>query len=152
MNIKKYLIFAVIVLVGLLIFLFYYFDTSYSLSRKAKDHFEKMEYAKAAKFAKLAYEKNYYNRQAFTIMIQSKNAQAWTDFIRESKALLSWSKNLSKDGISRTDRLRIKMAFQVILGNYKKLEKSSPFIKSELKDEAKELNNYVGRIYKRLFS
>ena len=152
MKLKQYTVFIVIFIVVLGIFGFYFFNTSYQLSRQAKDYFENMQYEKAYKVAKMAYDEDIYNRQAFTIMTQAKTAQEWTRFIKESRSLIKWAKRLASNGLSPADILRQKAAFEVVMGNYAKLQKNSPFLASKLKEDAKALYNEVKTRYYRITS
>ena len=152
MKAKQYSIFIVVFVIAAAIFAFYTFNTSYQLSRQAKAYFEDMQYEKAYKVAKMAYDEDIYNRQAFTIMTQAKTAQEWTKFIKESKTLLAWARRLASDGLSPADQLRQKAAFEIVIGNYNKLQKNSPFLASELKDDARALYNEVRTRYYKLSS
>ena len=152
MKLKNYSIFIVVFVIALGIFGFYFFNTSYQLSRQAKAHFEAMQYKKAYQVAKQAYEEDIYNRQAFTIMTQAKTAQEWTKFIQESRSLIKWAKRLANNGLSPADVLRQKAAFEIVMGNYVKLQKNSPFLGDELKQDAKALYDEVRTRYYKITS
>jgi len=135
---KKILFFFVVVL-G--VFLYYFLNDSYRYSLEAKAYFELGEYEKAEKLANKAYELDKYNRMAFTIITQTKIAQTWKKFIKDSNNYLFDIESISnKEIITKADKIRIKMMLEVIMGEYKNLPHSK-LLDKELEKKAKK--NYI---------
>ena len=88
---------------------------------------------------------------AFTILVQSKIAQEWVRFIKDSdRYLKEIEKIANKPEITPKDKLKIKIMLEILLGEYKTL-KPSLLLPEELKQEAKKRYEKVKRLYEELF-
>jgi tetratricopeptide (TPR) repeat protein len=138
---KKTILFFIL---ALGIFLYYFFNTSYRLSLEAKAYYEFGEYSKAKKLAEKAYKQNRYNTMAFTVLTQSKIAQTWQNYIKESNEYLFDIESISnKEVITKADKTKIKMMLEVIIGEFQNLPKSK-LLDNELKEKTKK--NYMEAI------
>jgi tetratricopeptide (TPR) repeat protein len=135
---KKIIVFFILTLS---IFLYYFFDTSYRLSLESKAYYEFGEYTKAKELAEKAYKLNKYNRMAFTILTQSKIAETWQNYIKDSTEYLFEIESISnKEVITKADKIKIKMMLEVIIGEFNNLPKSK-LLDKELQQKAKK--NYM---------
>ncbi len=138
---KKVIVFFILILS---IFLYYFFNTSYRLSLEAKAYYEFKEYSKAKKLAEQAYKLNKYNTMAFTVLTQSKIAETWQNFIKESNEYLFNIESISnKEVITEADKTKIKMMLEIIIGEFNNLPKSK-LLDEDLKQKAKK--NYMEAI------
>lgn len=138
---KKIIVFFILILS---IFLYYFFNTSYRLSLEAKAYYEFKEYSKAKKLAEQAYKLNKYNTMAFTVLTQSKIAETWQNFIKESNEYLFNIESISnKEVITEADKTKIKMMLEIIIGEFNNLPKSK-LLDEDLKQKAKK--NYMEAI------
>jgi tetratricopeptide (TPR) repeat protein len=138
---KKVILFFILILS---IFLYYFFNTSYRLSLEAKAYYEFKEYSKAKKLAEQAYKLNKYNTMAFTVLTQSKIAETWQNFIKESNEYLFNIESISnKEVITEADKTKIKMMLEIIIGEFNNLPKSK-LLDEDLKQKAKK--NYMEAI------
>jgi len=131
---------------------FYFFtDSSYQDSFEARFYYLIGNYKKAYDFAKKSYEKDPYNKMAFTVLMQSKIATQYVNFIKTSNEYLSRIDNISSKKIySSADKVRIKLMCEISLGNYKKLSPTK-LTNIELIKDAKKLNDKFEQLYKELF-
>jgi len=107
------------------VFLYYFFNSSYRISLEAKAYYQLREYSKAQELAQKAYKLNRYNTMAFTILTQSKIAGVWQNYIKESNQYLLDIKLISnKEVIRKSDKIKIKMMLEVIIGEFNNLPKS----------------------------
>jgi hypothetical protein len=138
---KKSITFFILILS---IFLYYFFNTSYRLSLEAKAYYEFKEYSKAKKLAEQAYKLNRYNTMAFTVLTQSKIAEIWQNYIKESNEYLFNIESISnKEVITEADKTKIKMMLEIIIGEFNNLPKSK-LLDEDLKQKAKK--NYMEEI------
>jgi len=98
---------------------YFYLHPSYRLSLEAKIYYTIGEYDSAHETASQAYELNKYNRMAFTIMVQSKNAQKFLEFISMAKEYYAQIQSIAaKPEVTNADKVKIrcfqKLCFKVI--------------------------------------
>jgi tetratricopeptide (TPR) repeat protein len=133
------------------VFLYYFLDESYRLSLEAKAYYEFGKYKKAKELAKKAYKDDQYNRMAFTILTQSKIAEVWQNYIKESNQYLFDIDSISnKDIITKADKIKIKMILEVIIGEFNNLPKSK-LLDEELKQKAKQNYTKAVKLYNGIF-
>lgn len=146
----------IVVVISFMVFAlggFYYFlvDSSYSKSLEAKFLFYEERYDEALELAQLAYNEDNYNRMAFTIVTQSKEAKRWEQYIEESTEYILRAKEIAeKDTIGKADRLEIKIMAEIVIGGYLTLNKLSPFISDEFKQKAKYLYDQFKELHDEL--
>ena len=136
-----------------LLFSGFYFitDSSYQDSFEARFYYFIGNYAQAYKFAQKAYEKDSYNKMAFTVLVQSKIAKEYVDYIKTgNKYFEKIDKISSKKEYKNDDKARIKLMCEIMLGDYKKLSPTK-LTNQDLVDDAKKLNDKFEQLYKELF-
>ncbi len=146
-------ILILILAIGFILFGFFYYatNTSYSLSSEARTLYEMGKYDEAIDLAQIAYKKDNYNRMAFTVISQSKEAKKWLKFMDESKKFLEKSKELSeKRVISKADRYEMKIMAELVMEEYLKLGKENPMVDKKKKKEAELLFKQFKKIYDEL--
>ena len=117
----------------------YLFNSSYRYSLEAKTYYEFGEYQQAYQLAKKAYKLDKYNRMAFTILTQSQIAKEWDEFIKNSQKYFNQIETISnKETISKSDKIRIKMMLEIIIGEYKNLPNSKLTNKSLINKAKKQ--------------
>lgn len=137
----------------LFVFCGFYFITnpSYEDSLQAKVNYFLKDYESAYGYAKKAYDKDRYNKMAFTVLTQSKIALEHKGYIKRGLEYLGKIKLISKKkSISSEDRSRIKLMCEIMLGEYKNLPLSK-LTDEELKNSAKKTNDRFKKIYDGLF-
>jgi len=133
------------------IFLYYFSNESYRLSFEAKAYYEFGEYNKAKELAKQAYNRNRYNTMAFTVLTQSKIAEIWQNYIKESNQYLFEINSISnKDIITKADKNKIKIILEVMIGEFNNLPKSK-LLNQELKIKAKKNYKKAVKLYNGIF-
>ncbi len=136
-----------------LLFSGFYFitDSSYQDSFEARFYYFIGNYTQAYKFAQKAYEKDSYNKMAFTVLVQSKIAKEYVDYIKTgNKYFEKIDKISSKKEYKNDDKARIKLMCEIMLGDYKKLSPTK-LTNQDLVDDAKKLNDKFEQLYKELF-
>ena len=131
---------------------FYFFtDSSYQDSFEARFYYLIGNYKKAYNFAKKSYDKDPYNKMAFTVLTQSKIATQYVDYTKTGNEYLSRiDKISSKKEYSDADKVRIKLMCEIMLGDYKKLSPTK-LTNAELVKDARKLNDKFEQLYKELF-
>lgn len=113
---------------------------SYEKSIQAKYYYEIGEYKKAYSLANESFDLNQYNRMASTVMAQSKISLEYVLFIDEAKKYMNTINEIAtNDIISTSDKAKIKMMCEIVIGNYTKLA-SSIITDSNLTDSASNYN------------
>ena len=136
-----------------LLFSGFYFivDSSYQDSFEARFYYFIGNYTQAYKFAKKAYDKDSYNKMAFTVLVQSKIAKEYVDYIETGNRYFEKiDKISSKKEYKNDDKARIKLMCEIMLGDYKKLSPTK-LTNQDLVDSAKKINDKFGQLYKELF-
>ena len=136
-----------------LLFSGFYFivDSSYQDSFEARFYYFIGNYTQAYKFAKKAYDKDSYNKMAFTVLVQSKIAKEYVDYIETGNRYFEKiDKISSKKEYKNDDKARIKLMCEIMLGEYKKLSPTK-LTNQDLVDDAKKINDKFGQLYKELF-
>lgn len=106
--------------------LFFVFNPSYEKSLEAKYFYTMGEYKKAYKLSSEALTLDKYNKMATTIASQSKRSLLFVEFIEEAKSYMQEIERIaSGDGISSSDRAKMKMMSEIVLDRYKKLSPSA---------------------------
>ena len=146
----------VVLVISAIIFLLligFYFITnsSYQDSFEARFYYFIGNYEKAYDFAKKAYDKDSYNKMAFTVLSQSKTAMEYVDYIKTgNKYFDKIDKISSKKEYSDADKVRIKLMCEIMMGNYKKLVPTK-LTDKELISDAKKMNDKFKQLYEELF-
>lgn len=120
----KTLVIFMFSLLSVMIAMFYFsLNSSYQKSVNAKMYFYIGEYENAMIIAKEAYALNHYNKMAFSIMTQSEISMNYTNFIQEANEYYEYIKNTitSKNFIDKSEKYRIKMMTDIVIGKYKGL-------------------------------
>lgn len=131
--------------------LYFYLHPSYRLSFEAKIYYTIGDYDSAYEVASKAYAMNEYNTMAFTIKVQSENANRYRDFIKLAREYYAKIEEISqKKDIQKSDKLRIKMLSEVVLQSYKRLNPTRLTDKILVKD-AKRYYESFQKLYDNLF-
>jgi len=126
-------------------------DSSYQDAFEARFYYFIGNYEKAQKFAQKAYIKDPYNKMAFTVLVQSKISQEYVDYIETgNRYLAKIDKISSKKEYKDSDRARIKLMCEIMLGDYKKLSPTK-LTSQDLINDAKEINDKFKQLYEELF-
>jgi len=145
----KKIIFFFILILG--IFIYYFLNDSYRYSLEAKAYYSMGEYDKAYELSKKAYKINRYNTMAFTVLTQSKIALIWVKYIKESDEYFMQINSISnKEIITLSDKIRIKMMLQIIIGQYKNLPHSK-LLNKDLENKAKQIYTKAKELYDGIF-
>ncbi|MFK5882548.1 MAG: hypothetical protein QM482_10105 [Sulfurospirillum sp.] len=145
----------VLVVISILFLLFsgFYFlnDSSYQDSFEARFYYLIGNYEKAYDFAKKSYDKDPYNKMAFTVLTQSKIATEYVKYIKTGNEYFNKiDKISSKKEYSDADKVRVKLMCEIMLGDYKKLVPTK-LTNSDLIKDAKKLDDKFKQLYKELF-
>ncbi len=141
-----------ILLTIFLIFLYYFFSDSYRLSLEAKVYYEMEDYNKAYTLAKEAYKIKPYNNMAFAIMTQSRIAKEWIAYIKEADGYFEKiSKITSKQNITKSDKVRIKLMLEILINQYPYL-KDSYLLKQDLIQKTENRYLKAKEIYEKVFA
>jgi hypothetical protein len=152
MNKNKILLLLSIFVIGLIVYLYYFFNNSYSLSFSARAHLEAGEYQQALEEATQSYELDHYNRMAFTVMNQANESLKWVTFIKQSRGYLKKIETMSYNkGLSNSEVARIKIMCDITLENHEKLKSAKMLQIETLEIEAEALIEQFQLIYKHLF-
>ncbi|MCV6607241.1 MAG: hypothetical protein OIF32_03430 [Campylobacterales bacterium] len=148
-----YKVYILIGSIAFILFGFFYFSTnsSYALANEAKSLYEIGKYDEAIELANLAYEKDNYNRMAFTVITQSHESKRWIKFFDESEKFLNRTKDISNQKVvTKADRYEIKLMAELVLEEYLKLGKRNPMISDEFKEKAKYYHNQFQKLHHEL--
>jgi len=141
-----------IIAVVLSIYFYYILNDSYMISKEAKAYYEKGEFKESYELAKRAYKLDNYNRQAFTLMVHSKESMRWVKFINESRKFLEYMQKIAdKDEIKNDELARIKMMSEITMQKYKKLNQKNRLIDDSLKIKATKFYKEIKEVYEKLF-
>jgi len=145
-----FILFLISIVLG--IYFYYSFNKSYVISKEAKEYYKQGNFKEAYALAKKAYEEDFYNRQAFTLMVHSKESKKWIDFINESKRFLSYMQKIAKkDFIEDSELARIKMMSEITIEKFKKLNQKNRLIDDSLKRTATKIHQEIVEVYEKLF-
>lgn len=140
---------ALLLLVAMAVY--FYLHPSYRLSLEAKIYYTIGEYESAYEIAEQAYELNQYNRMAFTVMVQSKNAQKFLEFIEMAKEYYTQIQAIAaKEDVNNADKIKIKMLSEVVLQSHKRLNPTQLTDETLVKDAQKYKDNFQ-KLYDDLF-
>ncbi len=147
---KFVLVIAAIIFLILSSFYFIY-DSSYQNSFEARFYYFIGNYSKAREFAKIAYDKDQYNKMAFTVLTQSEIAMKYVNYIESGNKYFEQINAISsKKEYKNADKIKIKMMCEIMMGEYKNLP-SSKLINKELEKNAKEMDMKFKQLHKELF-
>ena len=122
MNAFKILFNSIVVLIILMAIFFFGFTDSYRLSLKAKMKYMTSEYEEARVLAKEAFDLDPYNRMAISILSQSKISAQMADYVKDAQSYMKNIEKLSaRDDFLHSDKIKIKVYCEVMIGRYKKL-------------------------------
>lgn len=118
---KRVITSLVILIIALLIF-FFGFSDSYKYSLEAKVKYAMGDYKEAMVLAKKAFDLDPYNKMSFSIIAQSKISIKFLDYIQDGKEYLKSIDTLSKkSNLKTSDKIKIKMMCEVMMGKYQRL-------------------------------
>ncbi len=126
-------------------------SSSYTKSIKARYKYMVGDYESARRLAREAFDEDPYNRMAISILAQSKISIQIADYINDAKNYLAKIKKITqKKVITPSDKAKIKMMCEVIIGRYPKL---APTVMTDkaLVEEAKKYYLEFKKIYDELF-
>jgi len=136
----KIILFSFAITAILIMAIYFISSPSYEKSIQAKYYYEIGEYKKAYSLANESFDLNQYNRMASTVMAQSKISLEYVLFIDEAKKYMNTINEIAtNDIISTSDKAKIKMMCEIVIGNYTKLA-SSIITDSNLTDSASNYN------------
>ncbi len=138
--------------VFLLLGVFYFTtDKSYQDSFEARFYYFVGNYKKAYEFADKSYSLNPYNKMAFTVLVQSKIALDYANYIQMGNRYFKKIDEISsKKEYKDADKIRVKLMCEIMLGEYKKLSPTK-LTNIDLIENAKKMNEKFERLYKELF-
>ena len=145
----------VLVVFGVLFLLlsgFYFLvNSSYQDSLEARFYYFVGNYEKAYEFAKKSYDKDTYNKMAFTVLTQSKIATEYLKYINTGNRYFNRIDEISsKENYSDADKIRVKLMCEIMLGEYKKLVPTKLTNRDLIKD-ARKLDDKFKQLYRELF-
>jgi hypothetical protein len=145
-------IMVLLVLIMLALGGFYFFSSSsYQDSFQARMFYILGDYEQSYTLAKRAYEKDLYNKMAFTLLTQSEIALKYEKYISEGNQYLEQIDAMStKETVEEADRSRIKLMCEIMIEGYKSLP-SSPLTKESLKESARQVRQKFIDLYGELF-
>lgn len=145
---SKHLLIIIPILLLIIAALLLLFNRSYQLSLEAKYYYEIKDYKKAMELSKEAFELDKYNRMAFNIMTQSKISLEYEEYIKEAKDIYNEIiKIASSDSISSSDKTKVKLMCEVVIGKYNQLTSSTKITDKELVIEAQNIYQKLKRLY-----
>jgi hypothetical protein len=131
--------------------LFFLSSNSYQDSFQARMYYFLGDYEQSYALAKRAYEKDVYNKMAFTVLTQSDIALQYEAYINEGNSYLEIINALStKDRVSESDRGRIKMMSEIMIDGFSALP-SSKLTEKDLKQSAVTMREKFEALYRELF-
>ena len=116
-----------IIALSLILFMGIYFlvNPSYEKSIRAKFYFETGDYKQALALSKEAFSLDVYNRMAATVMAQSITSVKYVKYIESAKEYMKQINEIAThEFISDSDKAKIKMICEIMLGTYVKLAPS----------------------------
>lgn len=131
--------------------LFFFTNSSYQDSIQARVFYFLEDYDLAHELSKKAYEKDVYNKMAFTVYTQSKIALKFVEYINQGNEYLKKIDAISEqEEVSEADRSRIKLMSEIMIESYFELSPSSLTDKKLVK-KAKTMQERFVSLYKELF-
>lgn len=143
---KRVLASLIILILALLVF-FFGFSDSYRYSLEAKVKYAMGDYKEATLLAKKAFDLDPYNKMSFSIIAQSKISIKFLDYIEDGKEYLQTIDRLSKKtNLKTSDKIKIKMMCEVMIGKFKRL---TPTVLTEksLYEKSKKIYEDFVKIY-----
>ena len=130
---------------------FFAINGSYQEALKSRFYYEIGNYEKAYELARIAYEKDIYNKMAHTVMTQSEISLKYVKFIKDANEYLERISKLSeKEEISKIDANRIRLMCEIVLEDFNRLKPSNLTDKG-LQNEAKGARDKFAKLKKELF-
>ncbi len=131
--------------------LYFVYNSSYQDSFEARFYYFIGNYEKAYTLSKRAYEKDSYNKMAFTVFTQSKIALNYEEYIKEgNKYLGKIEKISSSDVYNQADKVRVKMMCEIMIDRYKRLTPTKLTDKSLL-ENSKKIYMKFKKLYDELY-
>ncbi len=130
--------------------IYFFLDTSYEKSIRAKYHYEMGEYQEAYSLAKEAFDLDVYNRMASTIMAQSTTSLKYVRYINMGKKYMrEINKIATHEYITAQDRAKMRIICEIMISSYIKLAPSVITDKKLIK-QASEYNNRFKKLYEKV--
>ena len=138
-------LFAVVTL--LIMGTYFIVNPSYEKSIRAKYYYEIGEYKEAYALANTAFSLDIYNRMAATIMAQSKTSLRYVNYNNMAKKYMDDINEIAlHEEISNSDKAKIRLICEVMIGSYIKL---APSVITD-KELVKESTSYYKKFEKLL--
>jgi len=147
---KIYLIIFSIILLGGST---YYFtvNSSYQNSIQARVYYFLGDYEIAHDLAKKSYDMDSYNKMAFTVMVQSKIARNFENYIEQGNIYLKKIDDISSQSdYSDADRIRVKMMCEIMMESFDDLTPST-LTDKVLQENSKKVYTKFKQLYEELF-
>ena len=131
----------------------YYFtvNSSYQNSIQARVYYLLDNYESAYKLAKSAYDEDNYNKMAFTVMVQSKIAKNYVNYIKQGNIYLKKIDEISSQNkYTKADKIRIKMMCEIMIESFDNLNPST-LTNDILLENSKKVYEKFKKLYKELF-
>lgn len=130
---------------------FFFSSSSYQKSLQARVNYFLGDYKSAYMYAKKAYDEDNYNKMAFSVLTQSKIALEYTNYIKRGKDYIKQLDAISsKPKITKSDKSRIKLICEIMIGEYENLT-SSLMSDEKLKENAKITYKKFKQVHNELF-
>lgn len=131
--------------------LYFASSDSYQNSFKARYYYFLNDYEKANEYSQQAYKQDKYNKMAFSVLTQSKNALSYQHYITRGEKYMEKINQISSHSkITKADRAKIKMMSEIMLGEYKNLV-STKLTDKKLLENAKNTYKKYKQINNELF-
>jgi len=147
---KINLIIFVIVLLGGSLF-YFSSNSSYKNSVQARVYYILGNYESAYELATEAYNEDNYNKMANTVMIQSKIALNYENYIKQGNEYLKKIDEISlKKEYTQEDKTRVKFMCEIMIESYDDL-KPSTLTDETLQENCKKMQKKFKQLYAELF-
>jgi len=130
--------------------IYFFLDTSYEKSIRAKYHYEIGEYRDAYSLAKEAFGLDVYNRMASTIMAQSTTSLKYVKYIEMGKSyMVDINEIATHEYITDQDKAKIRIVCEIMMESYVKLA-PSVITDKELIEKSTQYYNRFKELYEKV--
>jgi hypothetical protein len=148
---SKFTVVSVSIIILTLSWVFFATDSSYQEAIKARFYYEIANYEQAHALAKTAYEKDSYNKMAYTVLVQSEISLKYDRYIKRGEAYMEQILAISKgDSVNNAQAAKIKLMCEIMIEDFVNLAPSR-LTSESLQDEAKNMRDKFLELQKRLF-
>lgn len=150
MQSKVYLVLFATIFLGLSAS-YFILNSSYKDSIQARVYYVLGNYESAYDLASTAYESDNYNKMAFTVMVQSKIAKNYTNYIDQGNIYLAKIDAISsKEVYSTQDKLRVKMMCEIMIESFESLSPTK-LTDKDLQEKSALMQAKFKQLYEELF-